>query len=162
MILSEANKILTFTTEKKLKITTAESCTGGLIISSLIENSGASKVIDAGIVCYSNSSKSKLLNIPLETINKYGAVSEEMAILMANKSFRLFNSDICIATTGIAGPKGGSKLKPVGLVYFALKLKKLNKTLVAKKNFTGERNIIQKKAVKFALSFISDKLNIPM
>ncbi|MFL2819142.1 MAG: CinA family protein [Candidatus Puniceispirillales bacterium] len=100
--------------EKKLTITTAESCTGGMIASSIVSVSGSSAIFKSSVVTYSNEMKSKILNIPLTLINENGAVSKVIAYTMAYNVLDLINSDISIAVTGIAGPGGGSKNKPVG------------------------------------------------
>ena len=106
--------------EKKLTITTAESCTGGMIASSIVSVSGSSAIFKSSVVTYSNEMKSKILNIPLTLINENGAVSKVIAYTMAYNVLDLMNSDISIAVTGIAGPGGGSKNKPVGLVYIGI------------------------------------------
>jgi nicotinamide-nucleotide amidase len=123
--------------EKKLKVATAESCTGGLIGHTLTNVPGSSDYFDRGIISYSNRSKMELLGVKEETLEKYGAVSsqtaEEMAMGVREKS----KVDIGIATTGIAGPGGGTKEKPVGLVYIAISTPK--RTQVKKFNFKGDR-----------------------
>jgi nicotinamide-nucleotide amidase len=111
--------VLQLCLQKKLKITTAESCTGGLIASQLTKTSGASASFEAGFVTYSNEIKSKLLNVNENTIEKYGAVSEETVREMAEGALASANADLVIAVTGIAGPDGGSKEKPVGSVWIA-------------------------------------------
>ena len=106
--------------EKKLTVTTAESCTGGMIASSIVSVSGSSAIFKSSVITYSNEMKSKILNIPLKSINENGAVSKVIAYTMAYNVLNLINSDISIAVTGIAGPGGGSKNKPVGLVYIGI------------------------------------------
>ena len=106
--------------QKKLTVTTAESCTGGMIASSIVSISGSSAIFKSSVVTYSNDMKSKILNIPLTLINENGAVSKIIAYTMASNVLDLMNSDISIAVTGIAGPGGGSKNKPVGLVYIGI------------------------------------------
>ena len=106
--------------ENNLTVTTAESCTGGMIASSIVSISGSSTIFKSSVVTYSNDMKSKILNIPLKLINKNGAVSKIIAYNMASNVLNLMNADISIAVTGIAGPSGGSKNKPVGLVYLSL------------------------------------------
>ena len=106
--------------EKKLTVTTAESCTGGMIASSIVSISGSSAIFKSSVVTYSNEMKSKILNIPLKSINENGAVSKVIAYTMAYNVLDLINSDISIAVTGIAGPGGGSKNKPVGLVHIGI------------------------------------------
>ena len=110
--------------EKKLTVTTAESCTGGMIASSIVSISGSSTIFKSSVVTYSNDMKSKILNIPLKLINENGAVSKIIAYNMASNVLNLMNADISIAVTGIAGPSGGSKNKPVGLVYIGIGTKR--------------------------------------
>jgi nicotinamide-nucleotide amidase len=102
-----------------LKIATAESCTGGLVAGALTEIAGSSAVVDRGFVTYSNEAKQEMLGVPAETIEKHGAVSRETAEAMARGALGNANADIVVSITGIAGPGGGSKDKPVGLVHFA-------------------------------------------
>ena len=106
--------------EKKITVTTAESCTGGMIASSIVSVSGSSAIFKSSVVTYSNDMKSKILNIPLTLINENGAVSKIIAYTMAFNVLDLMNSDLSIAVTGIAGPGGGSKNKPVGLVHIGI------------------------------------------
>jgi len=113
---------------KGLKISTAESCTGGLISSKLTDVSGSSAYVTLNLTTYSNDAKIKMLNVPAEIIEKYGAVSEECSFSMAKGLYLLTNSDICISTTGIAGPTGGSPQKPVGLMYSTIYTKKTYNT----------------------------------
>jgi len=140
--------------KNRLTVSFAESCTGGLLSSSLTSISGSSKVFNMGIVTYSNNAKSKLLNVPKKTINKYGAVSYETCSSMVNNLQKLSKSNISISITGVAGPKGGTKKKPVGLVYIGIK--KGNK-LIVKKIFIKNRgrNFIQKATVKKVYDLIN-------
>ena len=110
--------------EKNLTVTTAESCTGGMIASSIVSISGSSTIFKSSVVTYSNDMKSKILNIPLKLINENGAVSKIIAYNMASNVLNLMNADISIAVTGIAGPSGGSRNKPVGLVYIGIGTKR--------------------------------------
>ncbi len=103
--------------EKCLRISTTESCTGGLLSSKLTDISGSSEYIHLNLVTYSNEAKHKMLGVRTETLEKYGAVSEECSYEMASGLYKLTGADICVSTTGIAGPTGGSKEKPVGLMY---------------------------------------------
>ncbi|MGH8337669.1 MAG: CinA family protein, partial [Gammaproteobacteria bacterium] len=98
---------------------TAESCTGGLVAGLLTEVPGSSDVVDCGLVAYSNGAKSELLGVPATLIGRFGAVSPEVAVAMAQGALRASTADLAVAVTGIAGPGGGSELKPVGLVYLA-------------------------------------------
>ena len=110
--------------EKNFTVTTAESCTGGMIASSIVSTNGSSTIFKSSVVTYSNDMKSKILNIPLKLINENGAVSKIIAYNMASNVLNLMNADISIAVTGIAGPNGGSENKPVGLVYIGIGTKK--------------------------------------
>jgi nicotinamide-nucleotide amidase len=107
-------------TERKLTIAVAESCTGGLITNRLTDVSGSSDYLECGLVTYSNAAKISMLGVPAEIIEKHGAVSEETARLMAEGVRKLAGTDLGISSTGIAGPTGGTKEKPVGIVYLAL------------------------------------------
>ena len=131
------NKISSMLIDKKLTIATAESCTGGLIAHTLTNISGSSDYFDRGIVSYSNNSKQQLLEVPSNILEKHGAVSEPVAKSMAEGVRTKSNVDIGIATTGIAGPTGGTKDKPVGLVFIAISTNK--GTIVEKFQFHGNR-----------------------
>ena len=114
-------KIVKLLTKKKLTVSFAESCTGGLLSSSITSISGSSKVFNMGLVTYSNNAKVKLLQVPKKTITKYGAVSYETCLSMVKNLSKISKANISISITGIAGPNGGTKAKPVGLVYIGLK-----------------------------------------
>lgn len=131
--------------EKPLTISTAESCTGGMIASKLIEVPGISTNFIEGIVSYSNEAKIKRLKVKKETLEKYGAVSEEIA----REMLAGLKTDVGISTTGIAGPGGGTKDKPVGLVYIGIKVK--NEVKVFKRELKGDRNKIRQRAMMHAL-----------
>ena len=152
-------KLIKICTDNNLTISLAESCTGGLITSSLISVSGASKVIDIGLITYSNNAKIKYLNIPSKIIVDYGAVSKKTAIYMTKGLLEKNNTDICIAVTGIAGPNGGTKKKPVGLVYNSFYFKIIKKQVIIKKRYTGSRYKIQKAASNFAILYTYKFLN---
>ena len=140
-------------TKKKLKISFAESCTGGLLASSITSISGASKVFNLGLVTYSNQAKIKVLKINKNIIKKYGAVSHECCLAMVQNLSKISKANINVSITGIAGPKGGTKQKPVGLVYIGIK--KGNKTQIIKCLFKSKkRSSIQKATLKKALSLI--------
>ena len=132
-----ANHVFDLLKEKKLTVATAESCTGGLIAHSLTNISGSSDIFDRGVVSYSNESKMELLDVSKELLDKYGAVSPQVANSMAEGMRKKSNVDIAVSTTGIAGPTGGSKDKPVGLVYIGVSSK--NETIVEKKQFKKDR-----------------------
>ena len=138
--------------EKGLKLGLCESCTGGLISSRFTRIPGASNVLDRGIVTYSNQAKMEELNVPSNILNKFGAVSEETAFAMADGLLRKTNLDIVLSITGIAGPDGGSDLKPVGLIYICIIDKNTSK--IIKLNINGNRATIQNKAATSAFAEI--------
>ena len=145
--------LIVLLTRKKLKISVAESCTGGLLASSITSISGASKVFNLGLVTYSNQAKIKVLRVNKNIIKKYGAVSHECCLAMVKNLSRISKANINISITGIAGPKGGTKQKPVGLVYIGVKRGakiQINKCLFKRK----KRSSIQKDTVKKALDLI--------
>ena len=140
-------------TKKKLKISFAESCTGGLLASAITSISGASKVFNLGFVTYSDQAKIKVLKVNKSIIRKYGAVSHECCSAMVKNLSRISKANINVSITGIAGPKGGTKEKPVGLVYIGIK--KGNKIQVNKCVFKSKnRATIQKTTVKKALNLV--------
>ena len=140
-------------TKKKIKISFAESCTGGLLASSITSNSGASKVFNLGLVTYSNQAKIKVLKVNKNIIKKYGAVSHECCKEMVNNLSKISKANINVSITGIAGPKGGTKQKPVGLVYIGVK--KGYKIRIIKCLFKNKkRSSIQKAAVKKTLDLL--------
>ena len=146
-------KIVELLTKKKLTVSFAESCTGGLLASSITSISGSSKVFNMGLVTYSNNTKVKLLKVPKKTITKYGAVSYETCLSMVKNLSKISKSNISISITGVAGPSGGTKEKPVGLVYIGLK--KSGKIIVKKNYFKSNKRIsIQKATAKHALKMI--------
>ena len=146
-------KIVKLLTKKKLTVSFAESCTGGLLASSVTSISGSSKVFNMGLVTYSNNAKVKLLKVPKKTITKYGAVSYETCLSMVKNLSKISRSNISISITGVAGPNGGTKEKPVGLVYVGLK--KGSKTIIKKNLFKSKKRVsIQKATVNQALKMI--------
>ena len=150
-------KIVTLLKRKKLKIAIAESCTGGMLSSSFTSISGASKVFLIGLVTYSNQAKMEILKIPKKIIQKHGAVSVQCCLSMVNNLSKISKSKFCISVTGIAGPKGGSKQKPVGLVYIGIKKEKIVK--INRYVFKNRgRNFIQKATVNKALKLIHNFL----
>ena len=150
-------KLVKLLTKKKLTISFAESCTGGLLSSSITSISGSSKIFDMGLVVYSNISKTKLLKVPKRTIDKYGSVSHQTCLSMVKNLSKISKSNISISITGVAGPNGGTKEKPVGLVYIGLK--KGDKTIIRKNLFKNKRRIsIQKATVKMALKIILNNI----
>ena len=140
-------------TKKKLKISLAESCTGGLLASSITSISGASKVFSLGLVTYSNQAKIKVLKVNKNIIKKYGAVSHECCYAMVKNLSGISKANINVSITGIAGPKGGSKKKPVGLAYIGVK--RGNKIQINRCLFKSKkRSSIQKATVRKALNLI--------
>ena len=149
-------KIINNLIKKKLSISFAESCTGGQLSKIFTDIPDISKIFDMALITYSNKSKSLLLKISPDLLKKYGAVSEKIAYKMSNNLFKISKSKICVSTTGIAGPSGGTAKKPVGLVYIGITFDK--KTLVFKKNFVGDRKKIQKDTTRFCLKEINKLL----
>lgn len=137
---------------KGKSISTAESCTGGLVASYLTSIPGSSKYFTTGIVSYSNEIKIKLLNVNNKTLDKFGSVSEEVAKEMAMGSMKTANSDIAVSVTGIAGPGGGTKNKPVGMVCFGIATPKEVKSTTH--YFSGTRSEIRQKSCEIALKLI--------
>ena len=148
-----SQKVVKLLRKKRLKISLAESCTGGLLSSSITSISGSSKIFTLGFITYSNQAKIKILKVPKKIIIKYGAVSYETCLSMVKNLNRIGKTNISVSITGIAGPKGGTKKKPVGLVYVGIK--KGNKTFIKKFLFRSKkRSLIQKAAVNEALKMI--------
>tara|TARA_B100000902_G_C26756217_1_gene643360 strand:- start:122 stop:583 length:462 start_codon:yes stop_codon:yes gene_type:complete len=140
-------------TKKKLKVSFVESCTGGLLASTITSISGASKVFNLGLITYSNQAKIKILKVNKDIIKKYGAVSHECCLAMVNNLSKFSRANINVSITGIAGPNGGTKQKPVGLVYIGIK--KGDKAHINKYIFKNKkRSSIQKATVKKALDLI--------
>ena len=140
-------------TKKKLKISFAESCTGGLLASTITSISGASKIFNLGLVTYSNEAKIKVLKVNQDIIKKYGAVSHECCYAMVKNLSKISKANINVSITGVAGPKGGTKQKPIGLVYIGIKKGKkvqINRCLFKSK----KRSLIQKATVKKALNLV--------
>jgi len=153
MALTKQAKIVSLLKKKKYKISLAESCTGGLLSSAITSVSGSSKVFTLGLVAYSNQSKTKVLRVSKNIIRKYGSVSKQVCLAMVKNLNKISKTNISVSITGIAGPNGGTKIKPVGLVY--LGIKKGNKIEVKKYLFKNEgRSYIQKAAVNKSLGLI--------
>jgi len=150
-------QIINLLIKKKITLSIVESCTGGMLAQVITSVSGASKVFKFGIVTYSNHSKVKFLKVPLKIIKIYGAVSRQCCLSMVNNLSKISKSKLNIAITGVAGPKGGSKLKPVGLVYIGVK--KGNKTVIneyffKKKDRESIRIVSVKKSLELIRNFI--------
>ena len=155
--MTNSKKLINLLKKKKLKISFAESCTGGLMSSIITSNSGSSKVFNLGLVTYSNQAKQKILKVPNKIIKKYGAVSVQCCLSMVNNLSKISKSKVCVSITGIAGPKGGSKQKPVGLVYIGTKkdkIVKINRYVFKNRG----RNYIQKATVNKALKLTHNLL----
>ena len=148
-----SQKIVKLLVKKRIKISFAESCTGGLVSSAITSISGSSKVFTLGLVTYSNQSKINTLKVPKKIIMKHGAVSYETCLSMVKNLNKISKTNISVSITGVAGPKGGTKKKPVGLVFIGIK--KGNKILVKKHLFKKKKRVsIQKSTVNKALNLI--------
>jgi len=152
-----ANKVVKKLIKKKLKISFAESCSGGMLSSSITSISGSSKIFEMGLITYSNQAKINILKIPKQIIKKHGAVSKQCCFSMIKNLSKICKSNIYISITGIAGPNGGTKKKPVGLVYIGVKkgnIVKINKFLFKNKG----RISIQRATVRKSLNLILDNI----
>jgi len=149
-----AHKLVKKLIQKKLKISFAESCTGGMLSSTITSVSGSSKVFNLGLITYSNKVKIDILKVPKRIISKYGAVSSECCLSMVKSLSKISKANISVSITGIAGPNGGTKLKPVGLVYIGIK--KGNKIIIKKNLFKNKNRVsIQKASVVTSLKIIN-------
>ena len=153
--MSLSEKLLKKLIIKNISVSTAESCTGGLLAYNFIKNKNSSKIFKGGYITYSNEMKIKHLNVKKDSLEKNGAVSYQIAEQMINGLYQKNKTRICISTTGIAGPGGSTKNKPVGLIYIGIRIDKKN--IIIKKNFKGTRIQIQKKCINFILKYL-DKL----
>ena len=150
-----SQEIIKLLKKKRLKLSVVESCTGGMLSSTITSVSGSSKVFTMGLVTYSNISKNRLLRVPMKVIKRHGAVSIQCCLSMVKNLSRISRSNISVSITGIAGPGGGSKKKPVGLVYIGLiKGPKIRANKFIIKN--NGRSFIQKTIVKKALKLIKE------
>ena len=155
--MTNSKRLVNLLKKKKLKISFAESCTGGLISSIITSNAGSSKVFNLGLVTYSNQAKQKILKVPNKIIKKYGAVSVQCCLSMVKNLSKISNSHINISITGIAGPKGGTRQKPVGLVFIGLKFKEkilVNKYLFKNKSRANFQKITANTVLKLVLSIV--------
>ena len=153
---SRAKAFIGKASEKRVKVATAESCTGGLVAALLTEISGSSAVVDRGFVTYSNEAKQALLGVPEDIIETFGAVSVACAWAMAEGALRNSDADIAVAISGIAGPDGGTAKKPVGLVVFARALRGEEGTVDAEEKYfeANGRAAVRAQAVKVALELL--------
>ncbi len=156
-IAKKALKLVKECAERCIMIATAESCTGGLLSTTITEIPGASEVFDRGFITYSNIAKAELLGIDMALIEKYGAISREVAEKMAEGALKRSRAAIAVSITGIAGPAGGTNEKPVGLVYIGTAVKGKN-TLCGVYNFAGARHEIRTQAVEKALDSLVSRL----
>ena len=148
------NKLVKKLIKKKLNISFAESCTGGLLSSSITSISGSSKIFGLSLITYSNNAKINFLKVPKKIISKHGAVSKECCLSMVKNLSKISKANISISITGIAGPNGGTKLKPVGLVYIGIK--KGNKIIIKENRFKSLNRIsIQKATANTSLEIIN-------
>ena len=147
MMKNLAIKIVKKLIQKKLKISFAESCTGGMLSSTITSVSGSSKIFNLGLITYSNKAKIDILKVPKKIISKYGAVSSECCLSMVNNLNKISKANISVSITGVAGPNGGTKLKPVGLVYIGIK--KGNYICVQKNLFKSKNRISIQKATTY-------------
>ena len=152
-----AKKLCTELKARSLTLTTAESCTGGMIGSTITSVAGSSSCYGYGFVTYANEAKSKLIGVKTETLNKFGAVSPETAKEMAEGALGVSGADIAIAVTGIAGPGGGTEEKPVGLVYISV-ASKWKETQIYKNLFDGNRDEVRQKTVIRALALALENI----
>lgn len=150
--MENAEKLVNLLIEKKLHITTAESCTGGMVASRIVDVANASKVFNVAYVTYANEAKEKYLNVDSKTIEKYGVVSEEVTKQMALGALKEANADISIVTSGIAGPTGGTEYKPVGMVCFGVGIK--DNVYTSTKYFGNiGRNKVRSMATEYIIDF---------
>ena len=148
------SKVIQKLIKKKLKVSFAESCTGGMLSSTITSISGSSKVFHLGLITYSNKAKIDILKVPKKIISKYGSVSKECCLSMVKNLNKISKANISVSITGIAGPNGGTNLKPVGLVYIGIK--KGNKIIIKESIFKNKNRIsIQKATVNSSLQIIS-------
>lgn len=144
MNLSE--KVIKKLIKKDIALSVAESCTGGLLSLKITNIPGVSKIFNMGLIVYSNNAKSLILKIPLSSIQKYGSVSNQIAKKMVENLKKISKSKLCISTTGITGPSGGTKNKPIGLIHVGIIYN--NNTIIFKKIYKGTRKQIQKKTIQ--------------
>lgn len=150
----KAKEVVELLIQRGLKVTSAESCTGGLFAAHITSVSGSSECFEGSFVTYSNEIKHRMINVREETLEKYGAVSEECVLEMAENIRKIMKSDIAIAISGIAGPSGGTDDKPVGLVWICLAAEGYIKAY--KNIFSGDRQEVREQSVMFSLNLIEN------
>jgi nicotinamide-nucleotide amidase len=141
-----------------LRIVTAESCTGGLIVACLTEIPGSSDVVERGFVTYSNESKTELLDVPVEMLDKHGAVSPHVARAMVEGALARARAEVAVAVTGVAGPGGATPSKPVGLVYLAC-LRRGREPMIERHQFSGDRQAVRLASVDAAFELLRQQVN---
>ena len=151
-----AEEVVKLLKEKKMTVTTVESCTGGLLSGTLVDVAGVSDVFNQGFVTYANEAKHSLVGVKQETLDSYGAVSEETAREMAEGGAKAAKADACLSVTGIAGPDGGTAEKPVGLVYIGCHVN--GNTVVERNVFSGTRREVREQSVLAALKLLKKQL----
>ena len=151
------DKLFEYLKQNNLTIATAESCTGGMIASAITNVSGASAFFGTGVVTYSNEAKMKLIDVKSDTLEKYGAVSEQTVCEMAEGVLKLGKADVAVAVSGIAGPTGGTVEKPVGLVYIGVSGK--YGTFAYENHFEGNRDTVRNQTVNRAFELVFEYLN---
>jgi len=154
-MMRELSRLKRILIQRGYRVSVAESCTGGLLSKTLTDISGSSEYFVAGLVTYSNEAKMSLLGVRKKTLDTYGAVSRDTASEMLNGLKRRFKTDICVSITGIAGPTGGSRRKPVGTIFIGLSIR--GRTYIYHKKFCGDRNSIREETVRFILRVIIEK-----
>ena len=152
-IAEEVRKLASYASEKKLRVCTAESCTGGLIGAAITDFPGASSFFTGSAVTYSNESKERLLRVPRGILFAYGAVSHQTAACMAEGALELYDADVSVAVTGIAGPGGATPEKPVGLVYISVSDREMTQT--SEFRFSGSRGEVREATVLNALRMLN-------
>jgi len=150
----KATRVLKLCRARALTVATAESCTGGLVAAALTEIAGSSDVVECGFVTYSNTAKAALLGVPAATLARHGAVSSETAMAMAKGALKKSKADLAVSITGIAGPGGGSKKKPVGLVYFAATSRDGRRIARVRRYGAIGRSRVRQRSVTEALSLL--------
>ncbi len=155
---NQVQKLLDLCIEKKLKLAIAESCTGGLLTSLITDIAGSSKILECGLVTYSNQTKIDFLGVSKRNLDKYGAVSQEIANEMLQGILKNCHVDIAIAITGIAGPDGGTENKPVGTVFIGFAT--LDKNIIKQYNFIGNRSQIRFESVAKSLELAIDNTKL--
>ena len=155
----DAAALLEACRQARVKIATAESCTGGLIAAALTAIAGSSDVVERGFVTYSNEAKAEQLGIAAALIERHGAVSEAVALAMAEGALARSRADIAVSVTGIAGPGGATATKPVGLVHLGC-ARRGRTTLLEQRVFTGDRSAVREQSVTLAFSLIRQQLTV--